>query len=89
MYEVIRKFKDLKDDEHIYEVGDVFPREGVEVSLSRIRELSGNDNKIGEPLIVEKVVDEPVIEEPLEEEESEEEITEPKSKTHKKKKATE
>ena len=51
MYKVICRFADLKDDSHIYEVGDKYPRKGAETSEDRIAELSGSDNKIGEPLI--------------------------------------
>lgn len=51
MYKVICRFADLKDDNHIYEIGDKYPRKGSEPSEERIAELSGHDNKIGEPLI--------------------------------------
>ena len=53
MYKVICRFADLQDESHVYEVGDIYPREGHEPSLKRIRELSGKKNKIGEPLIKE------------------------------------
>ena len=51
MYKVICRFADLKDNNHIYEVGDKYPRKGAETSDERNEELSGKDNKIGEPLI--------------------------------------
>ena len=28
-YKVIEKFKDLKDNDHIYEVNDIYPREDI------------------------------------------------------------
>jgi len=51
MYQVIRFFTDLKDNDYAYKVGDTFPREGVEVSEERLAELAGSDNKQGTPLI--------------------------------------
>lgn len=54
-YKVIKKFADLLDGKHVYEIGDVFPRDGVDVSRERLEELSSDNNKIGEPLIKEDV----------------------------------
>lgn len=51
MYRVIKHFTDLQDDNHPYEVGDAFPREGLKVSGARIAELSGKENKQHCPLI--------------------------------------
>lgn len=51
MYKVIKMFTDLHDNDHPYNVGDVFPRKGVSVSEGRINELAGSDNKQGTPLI--------------------------------------
>lgn len=51
MYKAIVDFADLQDKEHIYKVGDIFPRPNVEVSEERIRELSTGLNKLGRPLI--------------------------------------
>ena len=51
MYEVIHFFTDLNDDNHAYHTGDKFPRDGVKVSDDRIKELSGNKNKLGVALI--------------------------------------
>ena len=63
-YKVIRTFKDGQSKElHVYRTGDVFPF-GYEVSESRIAELSGYDNAIGMPLIVE-VIDKDDVKEPL------------------------
>lgn len=50
-YKVIRYFTDLQDNDHAYNVGDTFPREGMTVKQSRLDELAGNSNKQGRPLI--------------------------------------
>ena len=47
-YRVIERFKDLQDNGRVYEVGDVY--QGPK-SKKRIDELSGEENKIGKPLI--------------------------------------
>ena len=51
MYKVISRFADLQDSNHIYEVGDVFPRKGLEVLEERLAELAGCHNKQHKPLI--------------------------------------
>ena len=51
MYKVIHQFLDLKDENHHYQVGDAYPRNGKRASAKRVAELSGSDNKIGKPLI--------------------------------------
>lgn len=51
MYKVINLFTDLQDNDHKYQPGDIFPRQGLEVSDERIEELAGKDNKQGKPLI--------------------------------------
>jgi len=51
MYKVIKFFTDLHDADYPYQVGDQFPRPGIEVTENRIAELSGSDNKQGVPLI--------------------------------------
>jgi len=51
MYRVIHFFTDLHDESYPYNVGDTFPRAGVEVSEKRLKELSGSANKQGCPLI--------------------------------------
>lgn len=48
---VYSRFKDLKDNNHIYRKGDIYPREGLEPTKERIKELSSKKNKIGEVLI--------------------------------------
>lgn len=50
-YKVIKDFTDLQDNDYIYRAGDLFPREGVEVSEERIKELSTKNNKRNEVLI--------------------------------------
>lgn len=51
MYVVIKAFTDLHDRNHPYNVGDSFPRKGIEVTEERLAELSGSSNKQGMPLI--------------------------------------
>lgn len=51
MYEVIHYFTDLQDNEHPYNVGDVFPRDGLTVSEERLKELLGSNNKQHKPMI--------------------------------------
>ena len=51
MYKVIKLFADLKDGKHVYNPGEVYPRAGVVADEERIKELSGFENKRGEPLI--------------------------------------
>lgn len=48
---VIKYFTDLQDNNHEYNVGDDFPREGKEVSEERLAELSTKNNRQGVPLI--------------------------------------
>ena len=50
-YKVIHRFTDLQDFNHLYNVGDAFPRIGMKVSQSRIDELASNKNKLKTPLI--------------------------------------
>ena len=56
-YKVIHYFTDLQDFNHPYNVGDIFPRIGMNVTENRLKELSSNKNKQGKPLI-EKIDDE-------------------------------
>lgn len=53
MFKVVKRFYDLKDNNHCYYVGDAFPHDGKKVSDKRIAELSSNKNKMGVPLIEE------------------------------------
>jgi len=65
-YKVIEDFKDLEDNEHIYIAGkDIYPREGLEPSKKRIKELSTDKNKIGK-ILIKKVENEEIIEQPKE-----------------------
>ena len=50
-YKVIHRFADLQDFNHLYNVGDTFPRIGMKVSQSRIDELASGKNKLKTPLI--------------------------------------
>lgn len=60
MYRVIRYFTDLQDNDYAYNVGDVYPRQGVVVSGERIAELASPNNRQGVPLI--EAVDETAAE---------------------------
>ena len=60
-YEVVHRFKDLEDNDYIYKVGDIYPREGIEPTKKRIKELSTEKNQIGEVII--KKIEEEVVEE--------------------------
>lgn len=55
MYQVIKLFTDLQDNEHEYKPGDTFPRKGLKVTQERIEELAGHKNKQRVPLIEEVV----------------------------------
>lgn len=57
MYKVLAVFADVQDNNHIYDVGEAFPREGVSVSEERLAELAGSNNRLRKPLIV-KVAEE-------------------------------
>lgn len=48
---VIKKFTDLQDGNHVYNVGDVYPRKGYTPSEERIAELASDKNRQGTPLI--------------------------------------
>ena len=50
-YRAIRYFKDAKDDNRAYKVGDVYPRPGLEVSEERLEQLRTNKNRRGVPMI--------------------------------------
>ena len=53
MYRVIKHFVDLQDNNFTYNVGDEYPRKGMSVLPSRIRELATDKNRQGVPLIEE------------------------------------
>jgi len=50
-YKVINYFTDLQDGKHEYNVGDVFPRSGKQVSKERLTELSNTSNRQNKALI--------------------------------------
>lgn len=83
-YEVICRFEDLQDNAYLYDVGDIFPRDGFFVNEERIKELSGNENRQGKPLI--KEVDDETLpfsdDEITFEEKAEEAINEQKEEKH-------
>lgn len=51
MYKVIKYFEDLQDNEYPYNVGDIYPRSGLDANENRIEELSSTSNRQGQPLI--------------------------------------
>ena len=51
MWIVKEEFADMTDNGFQYRVGDVFPRSGVEVPETRLRELSSSTNRLGVQLI--------------------------------------
>lgn len=53
MYKVIKPFTDLQDSNYKYDVGDTYPRNGLNVLQSRINELASHKNKQKTPLIEE------------------------------------
>lgn len=84
MYRVIKFFTDLQDFNHPYKVGDEYPRIGVNVSESRLAELSSVHNKRKEPLIekVETVATDKVVTASPIEDTKEEDQTLEKSENH-------
>lgn len=53
MYIVVNKFKDLEDNEYLYDVGKLYPHEKKDVTEERIKELSTKKNKLKKVLIKE------------------------------------
>ena len=53
MFRVIKYFTDMQDNNFAYNVGDEYPRKGMSVLPSRIKELASNKNRQGCPLIEE------------------------------------
>lgn len=45
MYKVIERFEDAQDNRYEYQVGDIYPRDGLEVSEERFTELSTTNNR--------------------------------------------
>lgn len=67
MYKVIKSFVDLKDDNYKYEVGDEYPRLGLQPSIARIAELSSTENRRKTKLIEEVKEETPAADEAAEE----------------------
>ena len=59
MYVVIESFADLQDNGYRYKKGDIYPREGKEVSVARISVLLSDVNRQRKPLIKE-VINKPI-----------------------------
>ena len=57
MYKVIKHFTDMQDNNYAYDPTDplrnTYPRKGLNVLPSRIKELAGSKNRQGCPLIEE------------------------------------
>ena len=57
MYKVIKYFTDMQDNNYAYDPADparnIYPRKGLSVLPSRIRELATDKNRQGVPLIEE------------------------------------
>ena len=57
MYKVIKHFTDMQDNNYAYDPRDparnTYPRKGLSVLPSRIKELAGSKNRQGCPLIEE------------------------------------
>ena len=64
MYKVISNFRDLKDRQYLYRVGDEYPRPGRSVSEDRLKALITGNNKAKKPLIEEIVEKKPVEKKP-------------------------
>lgn len=47
MYEVVKAFRDAKNDNHYYAVGDTYPVSGYKPTKARIEELVKGTNKLG------------------------------------------
>lgn len=81
-YYAIERFTDLKDENVVYEPRTLYPREGVEVSDYRIKQLSSRRNAFGKPVIAklnELPPKEVVEDEKLPEKETEEKEVEKKT----------
>ena len=53
MFTVITDFYDVKDGNHLYNVGDKYPRKGAKPTKARLAELASDKNAAGVPLIKE------------------------------------
>lgn len=59
MYRVLETFHDMQDNNYLYEQGKEYPRKGMTVLPSRIKELATNENRMGKPLIEEIETEKP------------------------------
>lgn len=61
MYEVIRAFRDLTDDNRLYQVGDKYPAKGVKPTKTRVKELLTGSNRMGKVYLreIEDTADQP------------------------------
>ena len=53
MYRVISPFRDLKNNEHYYDAGDIYPVEGYKPTKARIKELADGKNPLNRVFIEE------------------------------------
>lgn len=60
MYRATEAFHDAQDKSHLYQKGDIYPREGIRPLAERIAELAGAKNRRGIPLIAEIAEEEEV-----------------------------
>ena len=60
-FQVIAPFVDLEDGHHMYRKGDIYPREGLNVSEERIMQLLSTQNKAHKSFL--ERVAEPITEE--------------------------
>ena len=52
MYKVVKDFADAQDNNHIYKIGEVYPREGYTPTTERLAYLSSAKTPIKAPVIV-------------------------------------
>jgi len=50
-FTVLISFSDVQDNQHVYGVGDEYPRPGYVASPERIKTLTGSSNTFGRPII--------------------------------------
>lgn len=78
---VLKDFKDLQDNDHVYRAGHFYPREGVELDEDRAEELASKNNARNEQLIIEVLVKEdPKKEDPPAEKKTKKTTTKTKAK---------
>jgi hypothetical protein len=58
VYKEVRVFKELIHDGHIYNVGDIYSKEGYKATKARLEELSTTKNKYGH-IYIEEVKEAP------------------------------